>query len=790
MEKSLVHWTPTTVLAMSLAAVLPQASSAAEPEGGGRLEEIVVTAQKRVESLEKVPMSVTAIDEQALESQRIKAIDDVARLVPGLNLRSNSYLGDPTISVRGITSTAGSATTGIYIDETPIQTRNNDITTSNAYPKVFDLQQVEVLRGPQGTLYGAGSEGGTVRFITPQPSLTESSGFARAEVSSTQGGDPSWEVGGAWGGPLSEGRLGLRASAWHRDQGGYIDRVSPQTGEMLDRNSNSASDDVARVALRFEPGDRLAVDLSVYYQRSRQDDQNLSWEGAGRDRALYQLASPLTDRFVLPSLGLSLQLDGFTARSITSYFDRKAERHADATAFDLSGLLPGGAIAIPPDPDHPEYAAYVANSFYRNSQKNWTQEFRFVSDDAPDDRWSWVAGLFYQHNDQGLYDWYAEPLGTVTEYLATLTEPNVCQDPETGESYGPAVADCFGVDLIDGIYSGIQDQSSTESEIAAYANVAYKFTPALTGKLGLRVARSKFEYVDKQDGPYTGGPTVARGSQQETPVTPMVSLSYQMTDDTLFYGTAAKGYRIGGANSSLAGNPACEADLAELGIADVPATYESDSVWSYELGAKTRMGGQLALDASVYWIDWKNIQQLVYLPTCGYYYTDNVGAARSRGLDLQAAWAVTDGLTLSGTVGYTDAKYTQTVGPSSALLVVDGDRLPTPEWTATFGAEYRHALGSGEAFVRGDYQYADAYERLGSPQTFSYDPETTHQPATNYVTLRTGVTLGAWGFALFVDNLFDDRTSLYRYHDTYDSPGFRNQRFRPRTAGLTLDYSF
>ena len=788
MKPNRVPWQPTAACTLLLAAA--PAARAADDAPGGRLEEIVVTAQKRVESLDKVPMSVTAIDEQALEDQRVKAIDDVARLVPGLNLRSNSYLGDPTISVRGISSTAGSATTGIYIDETPIQTRNNDITTSNAYPKVFDLQQVEVLRGPQGTLYGAGSEGGTVRFITPPPGLTQSDGFARAEFSATEGGDPSWEAGGAWGGPLIEGRLGIRASAWHREQGGYIDRVSPQTGEMLDRNANSGTDDVARVALRYEPTDRFAVGFSVYYQRSRQDDQGLSWEGAGRDRALYQLPSPITDRFVLPSLDLALQFDDFTARSITSYFDRKAERYADATAFDLSGLLPGGAIAIPPDPAHPEYAEYVANSFYRNSQENWTQEFRLVSNDAPEDRWSWVGGLFYQHNKQGLYDWYAEPLGTVTAYLDTLTEPNVCQDPETGLSYGPAVADCFGVDLIDGIYSGIQDQSSTETEIAAYANVAYEFTPALTGKLGLRVARSEFEYVDRQDGPYTGGPTVARGSQKETPVTPMVSLAYQATGDTLFYGTAAKGYRIGGANSSLAGNPACTVDLDELGIADVPATYDSDSVWSYEVGAKTRLGGRLALDASVYWIDWKNIQQLVYLPTCGYYYTDNVGAARSRGFDLQAAWAATDGLTLSGTVGYTDAQYTETVGPASAVLVVDGDRLPTPEWTATFAAEYRFAVGAAESYVRGDYQYAGSYERFGSSQTFSFDPATTHQPATNYVSMRAGVTFGAWDLALFVDNLLDDRTSLYRYHDTYDSPGFRNLRFRPRTTGLTLEYSF
>ena len=432
----------------------------------------------------------------------------------------------------------------------------------------------------------------------------------------------------------------------------------------------------------------------------------------------------------------------------------------------------------------------MANSFYRNSQKNWTQEFRFVSDDTPQDRWSWVAGLFYQHNEQGLDDWYAEPLGTVTQYLDSIATPNVCQDPETGESYGPAVADCFGVDLIDGIYSGIQHQSSTETETAVFGNVSYKLTDTLTAKVGLRVASSRFEFVDRQDGPYTGGPTESRGSQKETPVTPMASLSYQMTPDTLFYGTAAKGYRIGGANSSVAGNPACVGDLEALGIDDVPATYDSDSVWSFELGAKTRVAERVAIDASVYWIDWKNIQQLVLLPTCGYYYTDNLGTAHSRGIDLQAAWAVTDGLTLSGTVGYTDAKYAETVAPSGPVLVVDGDRLPTPEWSATAAAEYRFTVGAGEAYLRGDYQYAGSYERSGSPETFSYDPATSHQPATNYVTARAGWHYQQWEFAAFVNNAFDSQTSLYRYHDTVESPGFRNYTFRPRTIGVTLDYSF
>src|SRR3981081_1647454 len=212
------------------------AATATEPAtAGGGLEEIVVTATRHEESLSKVPISVSAYTKDSMDIKGIKDIGDVARFTPG-----GAFDAGQTnqISIRGISSTGGSGTTGIYIDDVPIQVRNLGFNADDAFLKIFDLDRVEVLRGPQGTLFGAGSEGGTVRYITTQPSLTKTSIYSRAEFSSTQGGDPSYEAGVAVGGPLVQDKFGARLSVWYRKDGGWIDRIDPVTLATVDEKAN------------------------------------------------------------------------------------------------------------------------------------------------------------------------------------------------------------------------------------------------------------------------------------------------------------------------------------------------------------------------------------------------------------------------------------------------------------------------------------------------------------------------------------------------------------------------
>src|SRR6516164_4574225 len=210
-----------------------QAGEASAAGSGTELKEVVVTAERRVEKLMDVPMSVTALSQEAIEAKGLHNIDDVTRVAPGVTFiregmgASGNYNDeDSDISIRGIQSSAGVPTTGIYIDDTPIQSRHLNFGTSNPYPALFDLERVEVLKGPQGTLFGSGSEGGTVRFITPAPGLTKASGFAKAEFGQIDGGGQNYEAGAAFGGPIIDGVLGFRVSASFREDGGWVDRVN------------------------------------------------------------------------------------------------------------------------------------------------------------------------------------------------------------------------------------------------------------------------------------------------------------------------------------------------------------------------------------------------------------------------------------------------------------------------------------------------------------------------------------------------------------------------------------
>src|SRR5882757_7634638 len=230
-----------TCLAMVAAA--NEATTATEPAAAGALEEIVVTATRREETISRVPVSVTAFNQEMIDQKGIKDFQDVVRFTPGVSIDNT---GTNAISIRGISSSGGAGTTGIYIDDSPIQMRALGFSPDDTLPKTFDLDRVEVLRGPQGTLFGAGSEGGTVRYIMNQPSVTKESTYARSEVSFTRHGEPSYEAGIAHGGPIVNDVLGYRASVWYRYDGGWIDRIDPTTLDVVDHRANHASTIAAR----------------------------------------------------------------------------------------------------------------------------------------------------------------------------------------------------------------------------------------------------------------------------------------------------------------------------------------------------------------------------------------------------------------------------------------------------------------------------------------------------------------------------------------------------------------
>ncbi len=259
----------------------------------------------------------------------------------------------------------------------------------------------------------------------------------------------------------------------------------------------------------------------------------------------------------------------------------------------------------------------------------------------------------------------------------------------------------WGEDLLPNGDDYINHTRGHEHQAAVFANATYEIIPSVKLQVGARWAQTHFDFSNYSDGAQNFGPlTGAPGSKDEKPFTPMASISWQIDDDAMVYATAAKGYRIGGANPLFPVSACSE-------ITEEPTSYDSDTVTSYEAGAKDKLfGGRLQASGSVYYLKWNNIQQIVALPSCGFRYTTNQGGAESKGFDLEGEWLVTDELDVDFSLGYTDAHYTSTSNSAGLVLAFPGDKLPGSPWTFSVGAQYTTKLWEHDSFLRVDYEYA------------------------------------------------------------------------------------
>ncbi len=786
----------------------------ADTSSGMALEEIVVTAQRREQSIQDVPISVTALSQEQLDAQGVRSVDEVARLTPGITFqRADARNGAmSTISIRGIASTGGASTTGVYIDDTPIQVRALGAggAAFNAFPGVFDLERVEVLRGPQGTLFGAGSEGGTVRFITPQPDLRRFGLYGRSEFSATQGGDPSYELGVAFGAPLVEDKVAVRLSAWVRRDGGWVDRVNwsragltaypaatpyPPTAPTLasvtgeaDGNSNWQNSSAFKAAIAFAPTENLTITPSIYYQRMVLNDTPAFWAalsdaGDGEFNNGNATNAESKDHFYLPALKVEWAFRGLRLVSNTSYFNRDSEAINDYTGFETAlwgqVFTTAGIPGSIPYLNGPYYPAGItpATSFQGNLQNNIAQELRLQSDDAQG-RINWVVGLFYSHSRQ--------------------TAIQIVSDPGLFGFIASTNAVGFGPALEEGRYTFVQDPViARDKQFALYGQADIKLTDRLTVTAGLRAADTRFEASANYHGFVVGPPVVDSGSQHEKPVTPKVGVSFKFNPENMLYATASKGYRIGGYNPRV-GAP-CASDANFSGYRTL---FDSDSVWSYELGSKNDLfDRRVRINTSVYHIDWKNIQQVIGLSSCGFAYTANLGKARSQGLDLQADLALTPNLIAGLALGYNDARFTETVKavPTAARnLITDGDHIVGWPWTLAVSAQYNFtAWGTRDAYVRADYQYQAKQSDTVSgsnPQNGAFQPWAVFQlPQTTQLSLRAGMKFDAWDVSVFGNNLTGDHSILSSASSVnFGIPGglvgYNQSTFRPRTFGITAAY--
>jgi iron complex outermembrane recepter protein len=500
------------------------AAPTATDDGSG---DIIVTATRQSQLLSRVPASVSAFTQEGMDQKGVKSFEELARFTPGVRFDP----AENSISIRGISSGAGAGTTGIYIDDTPIQMRALGFSPDDSLPAIFDLERVEVLRGPQGTLFGAGSQGGTVRYITPQPSLDRYEVFARGEVAGVWHGQPNYEGGVALGGPIVTDKIGFRISAWHRREGGFIDRVDNATidpatrrGDITDRDSNWRRTTVLRGALTLQPVDDFQITPSIQYQRRTVNDDDAFVEGiSDRPDGRFRESSPeyrgSKDAFYLAAINAQWGFGGVRLYSNTSWFHRNNTTGYDGTIYNLSYYQSLYADEFGADgPLYPfltptginqDLPFYLSPNKVTNRQRNFTQEVRLQSD-TPDAPLTWVVGVFYQSNRQTSIEELIEPSAETLFPFA----------------FGQTLEEYFEYPLF-GADSYIANTRARETQIAGFADLTYSLTDRLKVTAGARYAKATYSFTNFADGSQNYGRTDGEGKSSEKPFTPKLGVSFQ-----------------------------------------------------------------------------------------------------------------------------------------------------------------------------------------------------------------------------------------------------------------------
>ncbi|HEX4239882.1 MAG TPA: TonB-dependent receptor [Steroidobacteraceae bacterium] len=751
-------------------------------DGGMELEEIVVTATKRASTVQNTPISITAIGGEELRERGITDVTSVVQSVPGISLRTSGP-GQTELEMRGMASVSGnSSTVGFYLDDTPLNApanaQNGKVVID---PNLYDLNRVEVLRGPQGTLYGSGSMGGTVKLV-PNPPDPKAFGLSAEVVPSyTDGAGFNRGENAMVNVPFADGTAALRVVASELHNSGWIDRIViaepgfPLETNQLTKRGNVLAAPVAndyrhvndeelkafRASILWKPLDQLTITPFVMYQRISQNglDQIDSDPGTDAHYQPFDDREPYTDRFSLASLNVQYGLPWFDVTSNTSRWDRHATYNQDGTeefqwAFSTpSALLPfyvsqGGIGATSPTPVEDDRSDQTSEELRLTSKGNGPV--------------TWLVGFFYSK------------FGSCYCTMVLI----------------PGAAPGFGTQNAFTEY-----QNTYISQNAAFGEVSYQWTDSLKSTVGLR----RYNYHTTVDAAVSGFVSPSGSDdflhltspERNQGVNPKLDLSYQPNKDLLLYGTVSKGFRPGGGNqpvptTGLLGS-VCEADLqANHGTASfvqAPLAFGPDSVWSYELGEKTRLWEQrVTLNSALYFEKWNGTQQTIPL-ACGYNYTDNSGTAHVYGAEVELTALVLPGLIFSANGAYTHATFV--VGSLEAGITPGTRVQAVPEHTASFSLAYRHDLVDGLVFAS---RLENDFVGRRTDATYTIN-DLDGYDLTN---MRVGVERDHWSAMLFAHNLTNERVILDNaFQLNINIPTFnRAVLSQPLTLGLDLSYHY
>ena len=756
------------------------------------LEEVVVTARKRSETLQDVPFSIAAKTEAQLRRSGATNLETMADGVAGLAVQ-NLGPGQSQVAIRGIS--AGQIVrdqpgvkeqVGVYLDESVIS-----LSLFTPDLDFYDTNRVEVLRGPQGTLFGSGSLAGTIRYISNEPDLTETSGSLSTTAQHVTDGEWGGSLKGHVNVPFSD-TMAMRVVAYAEEFAGYIDALQPNGGKKEDVNGGTRTG--ARLAFKFEPNERLSLAPRVMWQ-------DIDMDGFNREDHYNILANPFTttrpaididereqytqleekfeDEFFLVDLTATYSTDNLIFTSVTSWTDREVLVLRDATA--LTASITGGSAGE-------SEAIYTLDAPLSDTTEVEvaTQEFRIASN--TENKLQWVAGIFYSEIDRH----YAQSL-LVSGYEAnggTAFAPTAGPRARTDELY----------------YSDIPYELK---QLAVFGEMSYDVTEKLNLTLGARWFDFEEDRVLTFDGSFAVRTIDVPGETDSDGVSPRVLARYDLSDNVMLNAQVAKGFRLGGINDPL-NAPLCNAaDLATYGG---NPTFDDETVINYEVGSKmTVLEGRGTFNVAVFYSDIKDLQVTQDAGSCSSRVIFNVDEAHSQGLEIEATLRPTANLELTFAGSYTDAELDSDLRSSNGAIlggVEDGNELPTaPDYSLALTGTYFFNLSDNwEGYFSTAFQSVGArYTQIsdqtagagtvslfqnvggGTQSSFSFDSELENYQTVN---LRLGGRTANWDVAVFVNNATDEniRQSLDRERGGSARVGYRVGQ--PRTAGITARYDF
>jgi len=759
--------------------------------------EIIITAQKRAEKILDIPQSVTVVGGDTLERHQAVTFSDYLAQVPGLSLEQTQP-GQGRLVLRGVNTGGVSSTVAVYVDETPFGSSTglvNGAVLAGDFD-TFDVARLEVLRGPQGTLYGASSLGGVLKFVTNAPQLGEFNGRARAGVEFVDGGGTGYNFSGLVNVPLGD-IAAFRGSGFYRKNAGWID-ASGTSGTLINllpplgppfidgppsidvaslggKNINEGQVWGGRGSVLIKPTQELTVRLTAIAQHIESDAPSV----VETDEDFHRLDGNKATRFFKEPHQLKYRLYnglvdydlGFaTLTSSTSYGTSDETFQLDAVPILANGLTllfgpfnpnPGVALIgfLPPD----ALTRAGAIGPFQNQQtdlRKFTQEIRLAS--PSNDTLEWMVGAYYTNED-----------GKIDQFIGSINL---------------ATRQAFGVPALDDLATARID--SKYKELAGFANATYHLTDRFDLTVGGRYAKNDQSAHQTTDGTAPViGPSDFTTKSDESVFTYSVSPRWDISDTTAVYLRIAKGFRPGGPNvvSPTAGP-------------DVPRTFDSDSLISYEIGMKTDLGRRLSLDLSAYHLDWTDIQLLTAIDNVGV--NINGGTAVSNGIEGSLQWRPVRGLQLGVNGAYIDAHLTS---DTPALVGgKDGDRLPwVPKLSFSLNTDYEWQLGKETtAFVGGTLAYTgEQRDNFGSISFQPGFPAIPQRKIPDYATvdLRGGVEFGQFTVEAYVKNLTNSDgisslqtgiTDQVLHNNILPGSPIRAAFIRPRTIGLSLSAGF